>query len=126
MPVLDVSIAGQHYGVWNLDELTLKEAFALKQASGLNPMELDLGLGRLDPACWQAIVWHLRRKTEPRLRLDQIDFKYGDIDAELVREEPEVPSEAEAAKGETSASAGTTSSTSSRSGSATPRRKSTR
>lgn len=116
MPVLDVTIAGQHYGVWNLDELTLKEAFALKQASGLNPMELDLGLGRLDPACWQAIVWHLRRKTEPGLRLDQIDFKYGDIDADLIREEPEVPSEAEAPTG-TSADAETSSSTSSAAGS---------
>lgn len=107
MPVLDVSIAGQHYGVWNIDELTLKDCFAIKQATGLDPFPIDTGLGRLDPACWQAVVWFLRRKQEPNLRLDQIDFRLGDIDATLIREEPEVPSEAEA-QPETSADDETT------------------
>lgn len=117
MPVLDVTIAGEHHGVWNIDELTLEDCFAIKQASGLDPFPIDQGLGRLDPACWQAVVWWLRRQKEPNLRLKQVNFKLGDIEAELIREEPEVPSEAEAAKGETSATDATSSSISSPAGS---------
>lgn len=108
MPVLDVTIAGEHYGVWNIDELDLNDCFAIKQATGLDPFPIDQGLGRLDPACWRAVVWFLRRKTQPNLRLDQINFKLGDIEAELIREEPEVPSEAEAPQTETSADDATT------------------
>lgn len=117
MPVLDVTIAGKHLGVWNIDELTLTEAFAIKQATGLDPFPIEQGLGKLDPGAWRAVVWHLRRKTEPNLKPADVEFKLGEIEAEIVREEPEVPSEAEAAKGETSATDATTSSTSSPAGS---------
>lgn len=119
MPVLDVTIAGQPLGVWNIDELSLDECFALKDATGLDPWPIDQGLGRLDAACWRAVVWHLRRKTEPNLRITDVKFKLGDIEADMVREEPEVPTEAGAVKEATSANDETDGSTSSPAGSDT-------
>lgn len=100
MPVLDVSISGKYVGRWNLDEVQVQDGVALKAVSGLDLLELDRGLEKLDPVAWQAIVWHLRRQTEKRLHIRDVNFRMGDIDAEVVREgDPEVPSEAEAQTG---------------------------
>lgn len=109
MPVLDVTVAGEHLGIWNLDEIQVQDGVALKAVSGLDLLELDRGLKRLDPVAWQAVVWYLRRLTRPNLQIRDVNFKMGEIDATVLEEDdPEVPSEAEAAKGETSATDATT------------------
>lgn len=113
-----IILGGKELGVWDLYSLTLKESFLIKAATGLDPQPLTEGLGRLDPAAWQAVVWFLRRKTEPDLTVAEVDFAWGDLDADEVEEALEVPSpEAEAREaGETSAPSETNGSTSSAAG----------
>lgn len=71
---------------WDFDEanITLKEAFAIKAASGGLPMRQFIqGLYDADPLCLQVLVWFIRRGEEPTLRPDDVDFRLADLDIDL-------------------------------------------
>lgn len=113
-----VTLAGEDLGVWDINALSLKDSFLLKAATGLDPLPIYEGMGSMNAESWRAIIWWLKRKTDPKVMPDDIDFTWGQVEmAEVVGEDP--PAVAETAGDGTSANAATSGSGSSPDGSAT-------
>lgn len=70
---------------------------ACKQA-GCGWSTLQVRLADTDPEAWQAMIWVLRKRDEPRLEFDSVSFPSGllaELDLEDVESEPAVvPDEA--------------------------------
>jgi hypothetical protein len=66
--------------VFDEDALSLNDAFAIKQASGLNLGPFLQGIYELDPLALQTLIWFLRRPTEPGLPLTAVTInRIGDL-----------------------------------------------
>lgn len=83
---MTVQVAGEDLGIWCLDDLTLGEAFMLKNTTGLAPAVMERGLSDGDPDSWRALVWFMRRRKDSDVTLESVDFKYGDLDFTPVEE----------------------------------------
>lgn len=84
-----IKVKGETLGTWDIEDLTLKEAFVIKAGTGYDPVPLQQGLETGDPGAWQALVWHLMNKKDPgSVQVTAVDFRYGDLD---VTEEPADP-----------------------------------
>jgi len=73
----------------------LKEAFAIKAASGLTVVEMLNGLAKADPDCLQTVVWFLKFRRGEVVDRGSIDFALNELDAEIVDEagpKPPTPS----------------------------------
>jgi hypothetical protein len=109
-------------GPWEFDdeELTLKDAFAIKSATGLGVVSFLNGIADMDPDCLQTLIWLVRSKDQPGLRRESIQFRLADVSIKQV-------GDADPTSGSvTPSSDGPSTSTSSRASSASARRKSTR
>jgi hypothetical protein len=76
---------------WVLDEkeLDLRDAFAIKAASGLRIKELFDGIAEGDPSALQALVWFVRMKDGDHLPIADVNFRLADLDLEQGEDEPE-------------------------------------
>lgn len=111
-----VTLAGEDLGVWDINALDLHDSFLLKAATGLDLLPIYEGMGSMNPASWRAVIWWLKRKADPNIQPDAINFKWGDLEmAEVVGEDP--PPSAETSGDGTSANAETSGSGSSAAGS---------
>lgn len=115
MARIRISVAGEELGVWDLDEMTLQDSFLLKAATGLDPAPIEAGLGDMSPESWRAVVWWLRHEKEPKLRPEDVTFRWKDIDIERLTADPSTGAESDGA--ETSVPDETSGSTSSPAGS---------
>lgn len=109
-------LKGEVLGVWDLDDLTLKEAFVIKATTGMDPAPILQGLQQGSPQAWQAVVWFLMQKQNPGLPLSAVDFRYGDIEIEDVQPQEVAAGDRPTPEVVDSASSGTTTSTSSPAG----------
>lgn len=83
-----VVLAGEDLGEFNPGKVDLKQAFAIKAASGLTPRGLLEGIGDLDPAAMQALVWFMRMRKGEQVDIGSINFAYDDLAVEPVEEAP--------------------------------------
>lgn len=86
MAAIRVKLAGETLGQVDFEDLTLKDAFAIKSASGLTPMEMFSGLEKMDPDALQTIVWFIRMKSGDNVARGSIDFRIRDLETEEVGE----------------------------------------
>src|SRR5664280_199273 len=92
-----VTTVGLDDGKWEFDErkLELKDAFAIKSATGLNLKPFMQGIADMDPLCLQGLVWFVQRTDRPGQRLEDINFKIVDLTLEQVEDaEPVDPTPA--------------------------------
>lgn len=91
---------------WEIDEaeLDLRDAFAVKAASGLTMPAMLAGSGEMDPLALQALVWFCRTKYdgEAGLLLSTVDFRLMDL--ELSQDTPEEDDEPDPTPGTESSS----------------------
>lgn len=73
------------------DRMMNVEAIAIERATGLTLLEVRDGLMSLSMTAVTAILWILRRREEPGLQFEDVNFELGDIEVELPDEEPEEP-----------------------------------
>ncbi len=73
---------------WSFDEaeLDLKDAFALKAASGLTVPAMLRGVAEYDPAGLQALVWFCKYKAGDVVNIATINFRMVDLDLDQVEE----------------------------------------
>jgi len=83
-----VSLAGDDLGEFNPGKLDLKQAFAIKNTTGLTPRALLEGISDLDPAAMQALVWFMRFRNGETVDLLSINFAYEDLQVEPIEEAP--------------------------------------
>lgn len=71
---------------WLFDEesWTLKEWFVIKNATEMTRLEFLNGVLAEDPHALRGLVWFLRRKDEPDLRIEEVDFRPSLLDWEAV------------------------------------------
>lgn len=67
-------------------DLTVKDAFTIKAATGMNLRPFLEGLQQMDPLSLQGLIWFLRRPAEPQLRIEDVDFKIADLRLEQVED----------------------------------------
>lgn len=115
-----VMIALAGVGEWEFDDenLTLKDAFVIKEATGLAVKPFLDGVANFDPDCVQTLIWMLRRPTEPKLLRNQIEFRLMDLRIEQLDAESGPTSASE-----TRSSDATDTSTRSRDGAGSGRKK---
>ena len=89
MPLMNVSLGDQTWQ-FNDEDLEIRDAFAIKAATGLDLGPFLMGLGDLSPTSLQGLVWFVRRPAEPQLRLEDVNFKVFQLKLEQV-EPPAVP-----------------------------------
>jgi len=97
-----VTLAGEDLGEFNPGKLDLKQAFAIKSTTGLTPRALLEGIGDLDPAAMQALVWFLKFRVGENVDLASINFAYEDLEVKPAEEAPK--GEAASSGNETSTS----------------------
>lgn len=86
MAVIRVKLGGETLGEVDFEGLTLKDAFAIKAASGLTPVEMFSGMEKADPDALQTLVWFVRMKNGDNVARGSIDFRIRDLDTEQVDE----------------------------------------
>jgi hypothetical protein len=81
-----LSLGDKH---WDFDdaEIELKDAFAIKAATGLNLKPFLEGVAEMDPLSIQGLVWFVRHKAGEKVNLADINFRLAD----LKMDQPEVP-----------------------------------
>lgn len=68
------------------------EFIAIERVTGLTLTDLARGLMESSAVTVTALVWVLRKRTEPTLRFDQVEFVMADVEIEEVEEaEPAAP-----------------------------------
>ena len=67
------------------------EAIAAQKVTGLGWAEWLDALGKGDMTALTALVWVLRKRTEPELRFTDVSFPIGDVEYEDDDEVAEVP-----------------------------------
>jgi hypothetical protein len=79
---------------WPFDDagLSLKDAFAIKSATGLNVPPFLQGIQEYNPASLQGLVWLLRHKAGENVRVEDVDFLLKDLSLEFA--EPVVSADA--------------------------------
>lgn len=80
---------------WSFDEgtLTLKDAFLIKQQTGLALKPFFEGIADMDPLCLAGLICFLRTKAGDACRIEDIDFAISDLD---VTQDDDPPVEAAA------------------------------
>ena len=72
---------------FTMERVTLKEAMAFQQKTGLTLLKLQQGLVEMDAHALQSLVWLVRWQNGERdLLLDDVDFTIGDL--EVVDDDP--------------------------------------
>lgn len=103
-------IGEQEYETVDEDQLTLKEAVLVKQATGLGYATFYLALQSDDPEALRAMVWLVRRRRGERdVTLDDVDFKLSDLHVEREEEPDEEPDPTSTTSGEESPSSSSSS-----------------
>jgi len=76
---------------WDFDpqELTLREAFAIKSAIGLNFRPFLNGMMEMDPDCLQMLLWLVRTRNGERIDRTSIDFPLAQLQIEVTGDDPE-------------------------------------
>lgn len=59
-------------------KLLLSEIITTEKATGLTWPEIWLGVNRGHMAAVQAVVWIMRKRSNPRLKLSDVEFSLGD------------------------------------------------
>lgn len=72
----------------DLDHITLREAYVIKAATGLRPVEMILGVGLLDPDAWASIVWLGLHRVGVEVPIRDIDLELGEDRTRTEDEEP--------------------------------------
>ena len=76
------------------DDVTISEALLIEEETGFYWPEFREAVGNGSPKAVRALVGTLRRRGEPGLLMEQVDFKLSDLDIETpVPEEPTAPKE---------------------------------
>lgn len=88
MATIRVKIADKVLGAVDFDEMTLRDAFAIKAASGLTPAQLFQGTEQMDPDALQTLVWFVRMKNGESVDRSTIDFRLRDLSTEAVEQDP--------------------------------------
>jgi hypothetical protein len=72
---------------WPFDdeEMTLKDAFKIKAASGLSLKGFLMGVQDMEPLALQSLIWFLRTNAGASVRIEEVDFRIADLDIELVK-----------------------------------------
>jgi hypothetical protein len=83
-----IELDGQRW-LFDEEQYTLADYFVLKAATGLGRAAFLTGVLDEDPAALQALIWFLRRKDEPDLALEAVNFRPAALDFAAV-EEPDV------------------------------------
>ena len=111
---------------WLFDEASweLADWFVIKNATGLGRVPFLNGVLNEEPDALQALIWFLRRKDEPNLRLEEVQFRPAAVEYEPA-DPPEPDADPPSAGGDaeppsTSKSGATTTSRRSRAPTATP------
>jgi hypothetical protein len=76
---------------WPFDdeELTLKDAFKIKAASGLSLKGFLTGVQEMEPLALQSLIYFLRTRAGASMRLEDIDFRIADLGIEQVNATPD-------------------------------------
>lgn len=71
---------------WPFDdeELTLKDAFKIKAASGLGLKSFLSGVQDMEPLAVQTLIYFVRTKAGESVRLEDIDFRIAALSIEQV------------------------------------------
>jgi hypothetical protein len=71
---------------WPFDdeELTLKDAFKIKAASGLSLKGFLSGVQDMEPLALQSLIHFLRTRAGASIRLEDVDFRISDLGIEQV------------------------------------------
>jgi hypothetical protein len=77
---MKVTLKGADLGEWDEEQLTLRDAFAIKAASGLSLKPFFQGLRDMDPLAMQVLVWFMRFKKSDSVPMPEIDFVITDLD----------------------------------------------
>lgn len=78
-----LKLNGQEWD-YDEDELQLSDAIAIKNASGLPLSTFMQGIRDFDPLAIQTLIWFVRRRDEPAVKREQINFRIADLDLEIV------------------------------------------
>lgn len=70
--------------LFDYGKVGMQEAIAVEQKTGLGLLELVTSLPSLSPTALVAVIWLLRKRDEPGLRFEDVDFNVEDIDIEEV------------------------------------------
>lgn len=68
--------------LFDYGKVGMQEAIAVEEKTGLGLLPLIRKLPELSPTAVTAVVWLLRRRDEPDLQFEDVDFKVEDIDLE--------------------------------------------
>lgn len=68
--------------VLDRDSLLNTEAIAIEAATGRTLLDVFNGLPEVSMICITAVVWILRRREEPELRFEDVQFAISDLDLE--------------------------------------------
>ncbi len=88
---------------WVFDEaeLTVSDAFLIKEGTRLNTKPFFEGLTEMDPVSLRGLVWFLRRKDGEHIDIESVDFKLADLQVD----QDEDPTAADATSSESAATA---------------------
>jgi len=82
---------------FSVSKLMNVEAIAIEKQTGLTVAGLLAGMFGKSAVAITAVVWVLRKRSEPRLRYDEVEFSIGDCDIEDPDEDEEEPAAEEQA-----------------------------
>ncbi len=68
-------------------KVRMQEAIPVEQETGLGLLDLVTLLPKLSPTALTAVIWLLRKREEPDLRFEDVDFALGDVDVEPIEDE---------------------------------------
>lgn len=81
-----VNVGTESY-IFDRNDLSLTDLYAIKAASGLNANPFLQGVAEADPLALQTLVWFCRYKAGIQQDRLQVEFKMGDYSIEAVSPE---------------------------------------
>lgn len=86
MPLLRIALGDEHWDI-TLGGFLNVEIMAIERATGMTAVEFEEALDKGSFIANTALVWILRRRREPGLKFDDVEFRVGDLSSQVVDDE---------------------------------------
>lgn len=90
----NIVLAGQRFN-WSPTSIKLSEASAIERAYGKPFMRFGNDLAAGSMYAVQVLCWSLLRRSNPNLRIDDVDLAMDDVELEVVDDEQQAEGEAQ-------------------------------
>jgi len=90
---MKITVNGTQYE-FDQNSLTNREAMAIEKVTGWTFTEWAAKMGDGSAVALTAMIWTIQRREDPKVKFDEVEFSYADLEAELeVVDEGEGPRE---------------------------------